>query len=155
PPTAMTISDLIVVDQFGYMPDAKKIAVIRDPQTGYDAHLSFAPSANLALVNMTTDETVLAAAPTAWNSGATDTTSGDKAWWFDVSSISTPGFYAVVGSAQTLRSPSFKIAADVYQLVLKHAMRSFFYQRAGFAKQQPYADAAWVDDASHVGPGQD
>ena len=36
-PGALTISGFIVVDQFGYLPDAKKIAVIRDPQTGFDA----------------------------------------------------------------------------------------------------------------------
>src|SRR4026208_2410037 len=29
------LSAFIVVDQFGYLPDAEKIAVIRDPQTGY------------------------------------------------------------------------------------------------------------------------
>src|SRR5690606_38751533 len=71
----LTVTGFIVVDQFGYLPDAKKIAVIRDPQTGYDEHLSFTPGATLSLVNMTSGETVFTAAPAPWHSGATDTVS--------------------------------------------------------------------------------
>jgi endoglucanase len=152
---SLSVTPFIVVDQFGYLPDAQKIAVIRDPQTGYDATQSFSPSANVSLVNVTSGETVLSAAPAIWNAGATDTSSGDKAWWFDFSSITTAGTYYVIDTAKNVRSPSFKIAADVYKPVLKHALRTFFYQRAGFAKQLPYADAGWVDGASHLGAGQD
>jgi len=154
-PVIAAVSAFLVVDQFGYLPTAQKIAVIRDPQTGYDADKSFMPSANLSLVDMTTGETVLNAAPAVWNSGTTDSTSGDKAWWFDFSSVTTPGTYAVVDKAQNVRSPSFKIAADVYKPILKSAFRTFFYQRAGFSKQLPFAEAAWVDGASHIGAGQD
>jgi endoglucanase len=148
----------IVVDQLGYLPDAQKMAVVRDPQVGYDAALSFTPSATLSLVNLTTHQSVFTAAPAVWNpSGivSTDASSGDKVWWFDFSNITTPGTYAVVDIGKNLRSPSFKIASDVYKPVLKHALRTFFYQRAGFAKQAPYADNPWVDAASHLGAGQD
>ncbi len=151
----VTVSAFLVVDQFGYLPNAQKIAVIRDPQTGYDADKSFMPSANLTLVNLDNNQVVLTAAVTAWSSGATDDSSGDKAWWFDFSSVTTPGNYAVFDSAKNVRSPGFKIAADVYKPVLKEAFRTFFYQRAGFAKQQPFAELAWVDGASHIGAGQD
>ena len=41
----------IVVDQFGYLPDGEKVAVIRDPQTGFDATASFTPGSSYALVN--------------------------------------------------------------------------------------------------------
>ncbi len=151
----LSISSFIVVDQFGYLPDAKKVAVIRDPQTGYDAAQSFAPSASLSLVDMNTGTAVLTAAPGSWNSGATHTTSGDKVWWFDFSSVTTPGTYAVVDSAKNVRSPSFTIGANIYKPVLRHAFRTFFYQRAGFAKNQPYAEAGWTDSASHLKTGQD
>lgn len=104
---------------------------------------------------MNTNAVVLTTAPVSWNSGATDSSSGDKAWWFDFSSVTTPGTYAVVDATNNARSPSFKIDANVYQPVLKTAMRSFFYQRAGFAKQLPYADVGWTDAASHIGTGQD
>lgn len=41
--TSASISKFIVVDQFGYLPDAQKIAVIRDPVTGYDGHKVLLP----------------------------------------------------------------------------------------------------------------
>lgn len=150
-----TISAFIVVDQFGYLPDAKKIAVIRDPQTGYDAALSFTPGATYQLINLDTNTVVLSGSAVSWKSGSTFAAAGDKAWWFDFSNVTTPGRYAVVDVEKNVRSPGFSIATDVYKPVLKHAMRTFFYQRAGFAKQAPYAEAGWIDAASHVGVGQD
>lgn len=152
---APTVSAFIVVDQFGYLPDAKKIAVVRDPQTGYDAALSFTPGATYQLVNLDTGAVALSGTATPWKDGATFAAAGDKAWWFDFSSVTTSGNYAVVDVEQNVRSPGFKIAADIYKPVLKHAMRSFFYQRAGFAKQAPFAEARWTDAASHIGAGQD
>ncbi|MCE3251265.1 MAG: LacI family transcriptional regulator [Cellvibrio sp.] len=152
---APAISGFIVVDQFGYLPDAKKVAVIRDPQTGYDAALSFTPGATYQLVNLDTGAVVLSGTAAPWKSGAIFAAAGDKAWWFDFSSVAAPGNYAVVDVENNVRSPGFKIAADIYKPVLKHAMRSFFYQRAGFAKQAPFAEAGWTDAASHIGAGQD
>lgn len=153
--SAIPVTPFIVVDQFGYLPTAQKIAVLRDPQTGYDADKNYNPSTTLSLVNTTTGAVVLSAAPALWNSGTTDISSGDKVWWFDFSSVTTAGSYAVVDQNQNLRSPSFKIAGDVYKPVLKHAFRTFFYQRAGFEKKLPYAEAAWEDKASHIGANQD
>lgn len=152
----LTISQFIVVDQFGYLPEAQKIAVIRDPQNGYDQMQSFTPGNQLNLVNLDNgNQVVFTAAPVVWNSGAVDESSGDKAWWFDFSSVTIAGNYAVVDATNNVRSPAFRIAADVYKPVLKEAFRTFFYQRAGFAKTVPYAEAAWADTASHIASGQD
>lgn len=152
---APAISAFIVIDQFGYLPDAKKIAVIRDPQTGYDAALSFMPGATYQLINLDSNAVVLSGSAESWKSGATFDAAGDKAWWFDFSTVTTPGKYAVVDVENNVRSPGFNIGTDIYKPVLKHAMRSFFYQRAGFAKQAPFAEAGWTDTASHIGAGQD
>jgi len=152
---APAISAFIVVDQFGYLPDTKKVAVVRDPQTGYDAALSFTPGATYQLVNLDTDAVVLSGTATAWKSGATFAAAGDKAWWFDFSSVTTPGRYAVVDVENNVRSPGFTIGTDIYKPVLKHAMRTFFYQRAGVDKPAVNAEAAWADVASHIKPGQD
>jgi endoglucanase len=152
---ALAVSGFIVVDQFGYLPDSKKVAVIRDPQMGYDAHLSFTPGATYQLVDLDTNTLVHSGTAVSWKSGATYALAGDKAWWFDFSEVTTPGRYAVVDKENNVRSPSFQIAADVYKPVLKHALRTFFYQRAGFAKQAPYAETGWTDSASHIGAGQD
>src|SRR5262249_4577048 len=87
---------LIVVDQFGYLRKASKIAVIRDPQLGYDNAVHFTPGKTYAVIDRSTGNIVKQGAPTAWNGGATDLVSGDKAWWFDFSDLATPGRYTVV-----------------------------------------------------------
>jgi hypothetical protein len=74
------LSPFIVVDQFGYRPVSEKLAVIRNPQnpqTGSDNGTHFTPGTSYALVSAATGQ------PVAWHSGATDASSGDKAWRFD------------------------------------------------------------------------
>lgn len=146
---------LVVVDQFGYRPDDPKLALIRDPRTGYDAAVDFTPGATYALIDATTGETVLEGAPSAWNGGAEDPESGDAVWTFDFSEVTAPGTYYVRDAEQDVRSPDFEIGADVYKRVLYHALRTFFYQRAGFAKTAETAGADWADGASHLKARQD
>ncbi len=145
----------IVVDQFGYLPKSRKIAVVRDPQVGYDAIVRFAPGPTLALVEVTAGEIIMSGPATPWNSGSTDPASGDRAWWFDFSSISRPGRYVVADLAKRVRSAEFIIAETVYRPVLVRAVKTFFYQRAGAPKSVAHAGQAWADAASHLGPGQD
>jgi hypothetical protein len=145
------LSPFIVVDQFGYRTGDEKIAVIRSPQKGFDASMTFMPGAMYALVDAHTSKTVLTAAPSPWNGGATDTSSGDKAWWFDFSTITTPGDYFVLDVAQMVRSDVFSISDVVYRDVLVQAVRMLFYQRDGFAKDAQHAGADWVDGAAHMG----
>ncbi|HEY4185969.1 MAG TPA: glycoside hydrolase family 9 protein [Polyangia bacterium] len=152
---AESASPFIVVDQFGYLPDGEKVAVIRSPHVGFDTGVTFAPGAHYALVDSTTGTPVFTAAPTAWNGGATDSSSGDQAWWFTFTSVTTPGDYYVLDVDQNARSYPFTIGDHVYADVLKQAVRMLFYQRVGQAKDAAHAGAGWVDGASHVGPLQD
>ena len=47
------------------------------------------------------------------------------------------------------RSVEFEIADDVYRPVLKYAVKSFYYQRAGQEKSAEHAGAEWADAPSH------
>ena len=145
----------IVVDQFGYLPKSRKVAVIRAPEVGYDSSARFTPGQSYALIELPTGKVVKAGPPTVWNSGSTDQVSGDKAWWFDFSEVEAPGKYAVVDVEKGIRSAGFSIGEHVYKDVMKHALRAYFYQRAGFEKKPEFAGKAWADKASHLGPGQD
>jgi len=145
----------IVVDQFGYPTQAAKIAVIRDPQMGYDTIAHFSPGPSYAVVDQSTGKVAKHGPPTAWNGGATDGVSGDRVWWFDFSDVTAPGTYAVVDLEKGLRSAEFAIDDGVYRKVLKHAMRVYFYQRAGFKKTADTVGPSWADAASHMGTGQD
>jgi endoglucanase len=149
------LSPNIVVDQFGYRPAAEKIAVARNPQMGFDAPGSFVPGAVYALVDAHTGQRLLEHAPTPWNAGAVDPSSGDKAWWFDFSSVATPGDYFVLDETRAVRSDVFSISDTVYRDVLAQAVRMLFYQRDGFAKTAQFAGAGWVDSAAHVKAAQD
>ena len=146
---------LIVVDQFGYPTKASKVAVIRDPQVGYDNTVHFAPGSSYAVIDLSSGKVVKQGPPVAWNGGATDDVSGDKVWWFDFSDVTSPGTYTIVDIEKGLRSPEFQIDDRVYRNVLKHAVRMFFYQRAGFDKSAATAGSDWADAASHMRSGQD
>jgi len=143
-------SKYIVVDQFGYRPDAKKIAVIRNPQTGFDANESFTPGGSYAVVRKSDSVQVFTGIPESWKNGTTDASSGDKAWWFDFSEITEEGEYFVLDVDSNLRSYTFEIKENIYEEVLRQAVRTFFYQRSGFAKETPFACEEWADGASHL-----
>lgn len=156
PPVAVApVSEHIVVDQFGYRPTAVKTAVIRSPNVGYDSNRRYAPGSTYRVIRAADGVSVLQGTPTVWNNGAVDASSGDAAWWFNFTALQTPGRYYVLDVERNLRSPAFNINAMVYQPALKAAVRTYFYQRSGFAKRQPYAEACWTDGAAFVGANQD
>jgi endoglucanase len=155
PAPAEPVSPFIVVDQFGYLPDSEKIAVLRDPETGFDAGESYTPGATYRVIDAVTKQSVAELAPVAWKAGAVDMDSGDRAWRVDFSSVITPGVYYVLDVDGGVRSDMFRVASDAYRLALRHAFRTFYYQRAGFEKKAPFAEEGWTDGASHVGAGQD
>jgi hypothetical protein len=148
------ISPNIVVDQIGYPTAAEKIAVIRVAQTGFDKGGSYAVAAKYALVDAHTGAKVLEKAATAWNGGATDASSGDKAWWFDFSSVTTPSDYFVLDETANVRSDVFRVADDVYRDELVQSLRMFYYQRDNTSKDAKYAGAAWADGPEHLGTNQ-
>jgi len=141
-------SSFIHVDQFGYLQDAEKVAVISDPQVGYNSGDSFTPSASLELRDAETDAVVFSAAPSIWNNGNTQATSGDKGWWFDFSSVTSEASYYVYDPANDESSAIFEINNNIYTEVMKAAGRMFFYNRCGHAKNAPYAEEGWTDAIS-------
>ena len=148
-------SKYIVVDQFGYLPEAKKIAIVRSPQIGFDANESFTPSKRYAVVDAKTNKVVFKGTPVIWRDGAVDSTCGDKVWRFDFSEVQQPGSYYVKDLKTKEKSFEFAIADTVYKAALRSAFRYFYYQRAGYEKLAKYAGEGWADKASHVGPHQD
>ncbi|MBN2806567.1 MAG: glycoside hydrolase family 9 protein [Prolixibacteraceae bacterium] len=148
-------SRFIIVDQFGYPPSAKKIAILKNPLIGFDQDKSYSPGTTFAVVNATSHEKVFTGAPVSWKSGTTDQSSGDQVWHFDFSSLETTGQYYILDVENNLRSYTFQISPGIYNEILKHAVRTFFYQRVGFAKDEQFAGKAWADKASHVGTFQD
>jgi hypothetical protein len=144
----------VVLNQFGYTTSAPKVAVVRDPQTGFDAATAYTPPASLQVRRRSDTGIVLTVAPTAWNGGATHTQSGDKAWWVDMSALG-PGVYYLFDPSRNARSDFFPVSDTAYATVLRQVLRMFYYQRSGFVKGGQYTDAKWADGAAFLGTGQD
>ncbi|MBI2723412.1 MAG: glycoside hydrolase family 9 protein [Bacteroidetes bacterium] len=145
----------IKIDQFGYKQTAQKIAVISNPITGYNNTATFTPGTTYQVRNWVSDAVVFSSSITAWNSGTTQAQSGDKVWWFDFSSVVTPGSYYIFDVSNNVGSYRFEINDCVYSDVLKAAMRMFYYARCGSAKTSANASAAWADGACHKNTQQD
>jgi hypothetical protein len=144
------ISPDVIVDQFGYRPGDEKIAVLKSPVDGFDAAMgTFTPGAKYAVIDAHTSKKVFEGAPTPWNGGAEDASSGDKAWWFDFSTLKTEGAYFVLDESQMVRSDVFVISDSAYSDVLIQASRMFYYQREGIKKDAAHAGAGWADAIAH------
>jgi hypothetical protein len=152
---SVPVARQILVDQFGYLPRDPKVAVVRNPQAGFDTNQSFHPGLRYELRRARDGTAVFSGTLKPWNEGAREASSGDIGWWFDFSSVSTPDRYFVYDTERKLRSPTFSIGDGVYRDVLKAAMRMYYYQRSGIAKHSPFADPCWNDEAAYVGPNQD
>jgi endoglucanase len=153
-----TVSKYIKVDQFGYLPRMRKVAVVVDPQTGFNAAEVFNPgtgASQYVVRRWSDDVTVLTGTLTVWNSGLTHAQSGDRGWYFDFTALNTPGSYYIYDIARNVGSGRFEIGSTVYDAVLKQAVRTYFYQRINQAKAAPYAQAPWTDGAAFGGANQD
>jgi hypothetical protein len=150
-----TLTHFIRIDQFGYRPQDHKVAVIVDPQFGFNEPEAFSPGNTYEVREIQTHQTVYSGEIQSWANGKTDPQSGDKVWWFDFTPVNQPGSYYVYDSENDESSFPFEIQNDVYHQVLVAATRMFFYQRSGFAKKPPYADPKWQDGAAFLGPQQD
>lgn len=148
-PSSASTPDLIKVDQFGYLPQAQKIAIISDPQTGFNASDTLNPATTYEVRKTSDDSVAFSGAITPWKNGQTHSDSGDKVWWFDFSTLAVNGDYYVYDPSNNIRSAAFSIADDIYQNVMKQAVRSYFYQRANHVKASDQA-GLWQDAASHT-----
>lgn len=138
------VTGRIHVDQFGYLPDEQKIAVISDPQRGYNAADSYTPGPALEVRRRSNGMVVHRGVPSVWNNGAVHEDSGDRGWWFDFSAVRSPGDYYIFDPSTQLRSPVFRVAPDVFHPILRTAVRTYYYQRLAVPIQPPYAEAPWT-----------
>jgi len=130
---SFSFAQSIMIDQFGYREGAKKIAVI-----------NYSLGTQLQVINEASQNVAFSGVPTAFNSGQADAASGDRIWHFDFSSVTAPGRYYVLDQTNNRRSYSFNISNGVYNNVLRAAVKTFYYQRAGIAKTAQYA-GEWTD----------
>src|SRR5690606_25446302 len=64
----------VVVDQFGYLPSMKKVAILVNPIHGWNAADAYIPGPTLEVRKWESGETVFTGKPVDWNNGAEDAT---------------------------------------------------------------------------------
>jgi endoglucanase len=156
--TSLHFERYIVVDQFGYRPGMTKVAVLADPERGWNASDSYRPGPTLEVRRWSDGALAWSGAPSVWQGGAIDEASGDRGAWLDFSALTTPGLYYVFDPKEPGRSHPFEIADDVYRKVLRSAVRMYYFNRANFEKKPPYSCSGkrcWSLGVDYLGPGQD
>ncbi|MEM9722891.1 MAG: glycoside hydrolase family 9 protein [Bacteroidota bacterium] len=143
------------VDQFGYLPNSSKVAVLHNPVNGFNASDQYTPGSTIEVRNAQSEAVVFSGSPIAWNGGATHDQSGDQGWWFDFSSVQQVGEYYLRDVTNGQKSAKFRIDEQVYSPILKASMRMFYYNRCNMAKESPYAEPNWRDGPSFNNDFQD
>ena len=141
-------SDFIHIDQFGYRTNATKVAVISNPQIGFNSDLNYTPNSTLEVRNALTDNIVFSGTIQQWNNGNIHSQSGDIGWWFDFSSVITNGSYYIFDTSTNESSAIFEVNDTVYDNIIKTTSKMFYYNRAGIEKAEPYVLAPYVDAIS-------
>lgn len=159
---ATAVEQQITVNQIGYRTEARKVAVLADPVYGFNAAVEYIPGDSVQVRRVSDDVRVLGVKLQQWNGGKPDTSTstigiwndakganvdttflssfaGDRVWWADFSSLTTPGDYYLYDAKNDRKSYDFRIADDVYDKVLQAAVRMFFYQRQGMDLDAKYA----------------
>lgn len=142
---AQMISAFIHVDQFGYLTNSNKVAVISNPKIGYNANDDYQPGQVLQLRNASNDNIMFTNTLELWNGGNTHNQSGDMGWWFDFSSFNDVGSYYIFDPTTNHRSAIFEINTNPYAAVIQAATKMFYYNRCNAPKEEPYAQSNWVD----------
>lgn len=152
---SQSVNKYIIVDQFGYLPDADKVAVLVDPQVGINASDNYTPGKTFEVVNVATGKPVFKGSPVVWKNGKIDAQAGDKGWWFDFSTVKDTGSFYVLDKENNQKSFNFRIANNVYLDVLNAVCKMFYYNRCNSAKVEPYADKRWTDGVDFMDKNQD
>lgn len=139
----------IMVDQFGYRPFDTKVAVLADPQIGFNASDTYIPGDYLEVKNARTHEVILKRTPTAFDNGKTDALSGDRGWWLNFTGLTEIGEYYIYDPKNNVSSYTFQIHPNVYYEALKASVRMFYYQRLAIPHEAKYS-GEWVDDAAYL-----
>ncbi len=148
------VSPLITVNQFGWLPRSRKIAILADPVRGQNAGQSFQPGPEFVVRQQTDSKIVYRGKLKPWNGGRVSELAGDRVWYAEFSDVRAPGTYQLYDPTNRLRSYPFRIADDVYKAVLRDSVRTFYYQRSGTPITEKHG-GKWHHRGGHLGPAQD
>ena len=131
----------IYLNQMGYLPGMKKVAVYGFSDTKRAS--MFKGTNKLYIVDILSGKKVQELNCNSWEDGKRDTMSGDYVYHIDFSSFDELGHYKIVDYVNKVESKSFKITkGNNYKNILKDALKTFYYQRCGIEKTGHFSDAS-------------
>jgi endoglucanase len=148
------LSEQIIIDQFGWRAKAVKVAIFAEPIAGQNSQNTYQPGDEFEIRRQADHRRVYSGQLVAWQKGKVDPSSGDRVWWGNFTALETPGSYYVYDPINHLRSYSFEIRDDIYNNVLKAAVRAFYYQRCGTEIPARHG-GNWTHPPCHIGRNQD
>ena len=127
-------STLIKLNQVGYLPGAKKMALV----SGEPGSPRMKEGASFSVLLTGTRKAVLTGKIALVTER--DTVSGEAVYGADFSLLKTPGRYVlrVNGFGD---SPEFRIGTEIYTPLVRDALRYFYLQRSGMPLEAKYAGA--------------
>ena len=133
----LPVTTAIKLDNFGYRPEDAKVAI-------------FTADPGVTVAVRSPGGAVVFSVPSdggSISSKGRDPSSGDQVWWVDVSALRTPGRYHLFSASMNVRSYEFVIAPDVYDEVLRAALKTFYLQRCGTPRPEAHA-GVWADGSA-------
>ncbi|MFZ2287293.1 MAG: glycoside hydrolase family 9 protein [Bacteroidales bacterium] len=126
-------TEMILINQVGYLPDAEKVALIRSGAEEFEVIDAATGKVNFK---------GRAGKPRYWE------LSGDTVRAADFSALTAPGTYRLCITGTESCSGDFRIASDVYTEIAKASVKSFYLNRSGFEITEEYG-AKWARPAGH------
>jgi hypothetical protein len=148
------VTPQITIDQFGWLPRARKVAVVAEPVRGQNAGSAYRPGRRFEVRSQADRTVVFRGTLRPWNGGKVSELAGDRVWHADFSGLRTRGTYHLYDPANRVVSYPFAIGDDVYRPVLKDSVRTFYYQRSGTPVDARFG-GNWHHPGGHLGRDQD
>lgn len=143
------VSEQIIIDQIGYKINSDKFFMIADPRNGQNAAVTYVPGASVQLRRSSDNQVMQTINLSSFNSGNVYTPAGDVVWQGNFSSFTTPGTYHIYDPTNDRQSYNFEIGDDIYNTILRQAVKSYFYQRCGTAITSTHG-GVWTHAACHT-----
>jgi hypothetical protein len=134
PSVASQYADMIKVNQIGYLPPSKKVAII-----SYESGAVASPPTYFQVRNASTGDIVFTSYSLPLKTGGDDQ-SGDIVRHADFTALTTPGRYVVCCPEIGQTSQAFDIRSDVFDQVFRDSLRFFYYARSGEEIAEPSAE---------------
>jgi endoglucanase len=148
------VTPQITIDQFGWLPRSRKVAILAEPVRGQNASVAYRPGPVFEVRRQADGTVVHRGNLKPWNGGKVSDLAGDRVWYADFSDVRAPGDYDLVDPKNHVRSSPFRISEDIYRPVLRDSVRTFYYQRSGMPILARYGER-WHHPGGHLGPNQD